>query len=415
MKQADYVIVGAGPAAVEAAETLRVSDPDSSVAIISRENISPYSRMALPYFLTGMISQHGTYLRKDSDHYKQNNITLYHATVERIDPDKKHLDLASGGRICYGKLLIATGASPVKPPLPGLDLPGVQHCWTLDDAKAIAERAGAGANIVLMGAGFIGCIILEALMSRGASLTVIEAEDRMVPRMMNDTGGNMLKSWCENKGMTILTSTRVTSLKEVEGKLEVMLDNGASDLADLVVVATGVKANIDFARSAGIEINEGIKIDHFMRSNIPDIYAAGDCAEGRDFSTGFWSVHAIQPTATEHGHIAALNMTGRTAEYKGSLNMNVLDTAGLISSSFGQWQGVDGGDTSQVLDAERYRYTHLAFDDDRLVGALTIGRTDNIGIMRGLIQSRTRLGVWKDRLMKNPNRIAESYIANTFM
>ena len=150
-----------------------------------------------------------------------------------------------------------------------------------------------------------------------------------------------------------------------------------------------------------------------MRTNITDIYAAGDCAEGRDFSTGFWSVHAIQPTATEHGHIAALNMSGKKAAYKGSLNMNVLDTAGLISSSFGQWQGVEGGQTASNLDAQNYRYTHLAFDDDRLVGALTIGRTSNIGILRGLIQSRTKLGVWKDRLMKNPNRFMESYIANT--
>ena len=413
MKKADYIIVGAGPAAVAAAETLRSSAPSASIAIISRENISPYSRMALPYFLTGMITQSGTYLRKSDDHYKNLQITLYHATVTSIDPQQKILHLASGRELGYGKLLIATGASPIKPPLPGLDLPGVHHCWTLDDAKAIAERAGEGANIVLMGAGFIGCIILEALMARGAKLTVVEAEDRMVPRMMDEIAGNMLKTWCENKGMIIATSTRVTGLSEEGSKLQVNMDNGSSELADLVVVATGVKANIDFAQGIGLEINEGIKIDHYMHSNIPDIYAAGDCAQGRDFSTGFWSVHAIQPTATEHGHIAALNMTGQKAAYKGSLNMNVLDTAGLISSSFGQWQGIEGGETASSIDADNYRYTHLAFDGDQLIGALTIGRTNNIGILRGLIQSRTKLGVWKDRLKKNPNRIAESYIANT--
>ena len=415
MKQADYVIIGAGPAAIAAAETLRSSDASGSIAIISRENIAPYSRMALPYFLNGEISQSGTYLRKSSDHYKELNITLYHGTVAGIDPQGKHVDLASGGRIAYGKLLIATGASPIKPPLPGLDLSGVHHCWTLEDAKAIAARAGAGANIVLMGAGFIGCIILEALMSLGASLTVIEAEDRMVPRMMNDVAGKLLKTWCESKGMTILTSTRVVSVADADGKLEVTLDSGESDIVDLVVVATGVKANMEFARDAGMELDEGIKIDEHMQSSLPDIYAAGDCAQGRDFSTGLWSVHAIQPTATEHGHIAALNMAGRKAAYKGSLNMNVLDTAGLISSSFGQWQGVEGGETAETVNAERYRYTHLAFEEDHLIGALTIGRTDNIGILRGLIQSRTRLGVWKDRLIKNPNRIAESYIANTHM
>ena len=253
-------------------------------------------------------------------------------------------------------------------------------------------------------------------MSRGANLTVIEAEDRMVPRMMNDVAGNMLKKWCENKGMTILTSTRVVSVADADGKLEVTLDSGDSDIADLVVVATGVKANIGFVEGSGMEVDEGVKIDHHMQTNLADIYAAGDCAQGRDFSTGLWSVHAIQPTATEHGHIAALNMAGRQAAYKGRPQYECAGyCAGLISSSFGQWQGVDGGETPQSLDAERYRYTHLAFEGDRLIGALTIGRTDNIGILRGLIQSRTSLGVWKDRLIKNPNRIAQSYIANTQM
>ncbi|MCP4934159.1 MAG: NAD(P)/FAD-dependent oxidoreductase [bacterium] len=413
MVRADFVIVGAGPAAIAAAETLRKTEPDKSIALISRENIPPYSRMALPYVLTGQIDQNGTYLRKGQNYYKDRDIKIYHATVTSIDAGQKLLHLESGASLGYGKLLIATGASPVKPPLPGLDLPGVEHCWTLDDAKAIADRAGDGANIVLMGAGFIGCIILEALVACSAKLTVVEAEDRMVPRMMNTTAGNLLKRWCEKKGMTILTSTRVTGLSDVDGKLKVDMDNGQSQIADLVVVATGVKANIDFIAGTDIEVNDGIKIDHHMQSNVEDIYAAGDCAEGRDFSTGYWSVHAIQPTATEHGHIAALNMTGRIAYYKGSLNMNVLDTAGLISSSFGQWQGVEGGETTESLDAENSRYTHLAFEGDRLVGALTLGRTENIGILRGLIQSRTKLGVWKDRLMKNPNRIAESYIANT--
>ncbi len=414
MKKADYVIVGAGPAAVAAAETLRASDPESSIAIVSRDNISPYSRMAIPYVLMGNIDERGTYLRKSQDHYKNLAITLYHATVTGIDPERKVLHLASGAQLGYGRLLIATGASPVRPPLPGIDLPGILHCWTLEDAREIAARAGAGASIVLMGAGFIGCIILEALVSQGARLTVVEAEDRMVPRMMNKTAGAMLKSWCEGKGMNILTSTRVTRIDDQEGSKLVSLDNGDHITADLVVVATGIRANIDFVKGSGIETDEGIKIDHFMRTNIADIYAAGDCAKGRDFSTGFWSVHAIQPTATEHGHIAALNMAGKKAAYKGSLNMNVLDTAGLISSSFGHWQGVEGGEMAEVIDAGHYRYTLLTFDNDRLVGALTLGRTNNIGILRGLIQSRTRLGKWKDRLMKNPARIAESYIASTF-
>jgi NAD(P)H-nitrite reductase large subunit len=411
--KAQYVVVGAGPAGVAACETLRSADPKGAIILLSGESEPPYSRMAIPYVLTGLIGEDGTYLRKADSHYNDLKVKLVHAAVDRLDAGSKTLTLADGRTCQYGKLLIATGASPVKPPIEGLDLPGVHHCWTLADARAIAEHAAKGSRVVLMGAGFIGCIILEAIAARGARLTVVEAEDRMVPRMMNDTAGNLIKQWCEEKGMTVHTSTRVTRLSDDGGKIKVEMDNGKTETADLVVVATGVKANTAFLDGSGIEVGDGIRVDDHLRASVADVYAAGDCAEGPDFSTGGWSVHAIQPTATEHGRIAALNMAGRDARYKGSLNMNVLDTAGLISSSFGEWQGVDGGETAESLDADHYRYTQLAFDGDRLIGALALGRTSNIGILRGLIQSRTALGPWKARLMQDPNRITEAYIANT--
>jgi NAD(P)H-nitrite reductase large subunit len=411
--KADYVIVGAGPAGVAACETLRAEDSKSSIILISGEPEPPYSRMAIPYVLTGLIEEPGTYLRKQADHYDGLKVKVHHGEVDSVNAKGRKLKLKDGGSCEYGKLLIATGASPVKPPVKGLDLPGVHHCWTLEDARSIVEHADEGARVVLMGAGFIGCIILEAIAARGTKLTVVEAEDRMVPRMMNDTAGNLIKKWCEAKGMTVHTSTRVNKLSKDGDAIKVEMSNGKSQTADLVVVATGVKANTAFLEGSGVEINEGIKVNDRLESSVPGIFAAGDCAEGPDFSTGGWSVHAIQPTATEHGRIAALNMTGQDARYKGSLNMNVLDTAGLISSSFGEWQGVKGGETAESLDADHYRYTQLAFDGNRLVGALTLGRTENIGILRGLIQSRTDLGVWKARLMEDPNRITEAYIANT--
>ncbi|HHI82436.1 MAG TPA: NAD(P)/FAD-dependent oxidoreductase [Rhizobiales bacterium] len=411
--RADFVIAGAGPAAVAAAETLRDCAPDSSIIMLAGEAEPPYSRMAIPYVLTGLIGESGTYLRKEEGHFRAQEIDVVHARVSAVNVAEKNLELDGKGTCSFGKLLIATGASPVNPPISGLDLPGVHHCWTLEDARAVAARAKPGSRVLLMGAGFIGCIILEALASHGAKLTVVEAEDRMVPRMMNETAGNMIKDWCTAKGMNILTSTRVEKLQEADGKIRVDMDNGASEDVDLVVVATGVASNIGFLQDAGLETGQGIKVDHYLESSVKGIFAAGDCAEGPDFSTGGWSVHAIQPTASEHGRIAALNMAGKKARYKGSLNMNVLDTAGLISASFGDWSGSNGGECAEVIDRENFRYTHLAFDEDRLVGALTLGRTANIGVIRGLIQSRTRLGEWKDHLMADPARLAEAYIAST--
>ena len=195
------------------------------------------------------------------------------------------------------------------------------------------------------------------------------------------------------------------------GMLKVNMDSGASEQAKLVVVAAGVKSNTDFLEGSGVKVEDGIVVDNQLRTSVDDIYAAGDCAQGPDFSTSGWSVHAIQPTAVDHGRIAALNMTGRASAFNGSLSMNVLDTVGLVSTSFGAWDGVEGGDSVESLDENTFRYTRLNFDGDVLVGALTLGRTDDVGVLRGLIQTRTHLGAWKEKLKENPNRITEAYIA----
>jgi NAD(P)H-nitrite reductase large subunit len=125
-------------------------------------------------------------------------------------------------------------------------------------------------------------------------------------------------------------------------------------------------------------------------------------------------VLAIQPTAAEHGRIAASNMAAAgSSMHQGSVVMNVLDTLGLISSSFGAWQGVRGGDSAELSDPARYRYLSLQFDDDVLVGANCLGLTQHIGVLRGLIQSRLRLGKWKARLLRDPTRIMEAYLGAT--
>lgn len=409
-----YVIIGAGPAGVTAADTLRKADPATDVVMIGSEPEPPYSRMAIPYVLTGLIKEEGTYLRKDDGHYDSNAIQYRQGIVASIDPAKKSVKLEDGSEQAYSKLLIATGASPVKPPIDGLDLPAVHHCWTLEDCRNIIKYADKGADVVLMGAGFIGCIIMEALAERGVNLTVVEAQDRMVPRMMNESAGNMVKAWCETKNVHVLTSTKVTKLEasgDKQDTLNVDLDNGKQVPAHLVVVATGVKSNIGFVESSGMKTEEGILVDEFMRSSVDDIYAAGDCAQGPDFSTGGWAVHAVQPTAVDHGRIAALNMAGKPAPYKGSLNMNVLDTVGLISASFGKWDGVKGGEHAEAIDTENFRYMRLEFDGDKIVGALSLGRTDHIGVLRGLIQTEVPLGDWKQKLIADPHLIADAYVA----
>lgn len=409
-----HVVIGAGPAGVVAVEALRKLQPDAVITLIGDEPEPPYSRMAIPYFLIKQIAESGTHLRKNADHFRDSKIAIVQGRVTKIDRGGQQLELEGGSSVAYDKLLIATGSTPMSPPIEGIDLPGVTSCWTLADARQIASTAKPGARVVLMGAGFIGCIILEALAKSGADLTVVEMEGRMVPRMMNDTAGNLIKDWCESHGVKVHTSTQVTAIEKNGDGLRVSLSSGEAVDADLVVSATGVKPNTDVVAGSGIECDQGILVDRTMRTNDPNVFAAGDVAQGIDFSTGDYSVQAIQPTAVDHGQLAARNMAGlKGAVHRGCVNMNVLDTMGLISSSFGLWMGADGGDSAELLNRERFRYLNLQFADDVLVGATSLGLTQHVGVLRGLIQTKTHLRAWKDKLLEDPTRIMEAYLAST--
>ncbi len=409
----DYVIVGAGPAGVIAAETLRTSDPVGAITLIGDEPEPPYSRMALPYLLAEGIGEEGTHLRHGGGHYEKLKIEVRQGRVASLSPGDKSLALEGGETLSYDKLLIATGAHAVRPPIPGMDSPGVENCWTLEDARRIAAGARPGSRVVLMGAGFIGCIVLEALAARGVDLTVVEMEVRMLARMMDDAGAEMIERWCKSKGVEVLTSAKVTGVEATDGGLRLVIEDAGMIDADLVVCATGVASNVAFLEGSGVDTDLGILVNEYLETSTAGVFAAGDVAQGPDFSTGTQEVHAIQPTASEHGRIAARNMAGHETRYRGSLSMNVLNTLGLISSSFGLWAGADGGERAVAADPERFRYLRLEFDDDVLVGALCMGLTQHVGVIRGLVHTRVRLGPWKDRLLKDPLLVMSAYLERT--
>ncbi len=409
----EYLIIGCGPAGVIAAENLRGLDPDGSVTLIGDEPEPPYSRMALPYLLAEQIGEPGTHLRHGPDHYDKLGIKVERGRVSKVEADARRVTLAEGPSLSYDRLLVATGSHTTRPPISGMDSPGVENCWTLQDARNIAERARPGSSVVLLGAGFIGCIVLEALVARKVDLTVVELEERMLPRMMDTTGAELLKSWCEKRGVKVLTGTRVSGVESAGPGLQLTLDGGSALSADLVVCATGVQPNLELLAGSGVATDAGILVDHHLESTVAGIYAAGDVAQGPVFGSGEREVHAIQPTASEHAQIAARNMAGRETRYHGSLSMNVLNTLGLVSSSFGAWDGVPGGDHAEVLDPETSRYLRLEFQDDRLVGAIALGLTQHVGVVRGLIQNGVELGAWKDRLLHDPHQVMSAYLECT--
>ena len=408
-----YIIVGAGPAGVVAAETLRTKDPKGEVTLIGDEPEPVYSRMAIPYLLANRIGEEGTHLRHDPGHSKRLGIHRVQDRVTAVDSQLRRLDLAGGEELTFDRLLLASGSTPIKPPIEGLDRPGVHHCWTLEDARRIMEYAQPGARVVLLGAGFIGSIIIEALIRREVRLTVVEMADRMVPRMMDQTAGGLIGRWCQENGVNLRTSSRITGVGSgASGGARFLLEcePGEAIPADLIVVATGVRPAVGYLSGSGITVDTGVVVDEYLQTSVPDIYAAGDICEGLEWNGHHHAVHAIQPVAVETGRMAALNMSGDRGRYIGSMAMNVLDTLGLISTSYGDWQGVPDGEDAKLLDEAGFRYIRLQFLEDRLVGAITLGLTQHVGVLRGLIQSRVRLQGWKQRLMEDPSRIMEAYL-----
>ena len=407
-----HLILGAGPAGVIAAETIRKHARGDSITLVGDEREPPYSRMAIPYLLVGDIGEPGTYLRKQPEHFSR-------LRIDRVDAQARHVDIAArtvtlddGQTLTFDRLLIATGSHPVRPPIPGLDLPGVETCWTLADARAIAERARPGARVLQMGAGFIGCIIMEALQKRGVQLSVVEMGDRMVPRMMGPVAGGMIRDWCEQQGVQVFTGHKVERIERGEGDaMKVHLSGGKVLDADLVISATGVRPAIGFLEDSGITCLLGVLTDERMQTNVPGIYAVGDCAEAFDPFTGKTVVSAIQPNAAEQARVAALNMVGQDTTLKVVTQINVLDTLGLISTSFGNWQGVPGGEQAELTDTAAGRHLSLQFKDDVLIGCNSVGLTEHVGVMRGLVEGQVRLGEWKDVLLRDPLRLPEAYLA----
>lgn len=407
-----HVIIGNGPAGVVAAETLRKADPKADITLVGDEPEPPYSRMAIPYFLIGNIGEEGVHLRKVKGHFDGLGITLQTGRAASIDAKARKVKLADGKSLEFDRLLIATGSHPIRPPITGIDAPNVHTCWTLEDARAIVKLAKSGARVLQIGAGFIGCIIMEALAARGTQLTVVEMGDRMVPRMMTEKAGKMIRRWCESKGVRVHTGAGVESLRGGKaGELIAKLSNGQEVAADLVICAAGVAPNIDFLKGSGIAAERGIRVDNAMQTSVPGIYAAGDVTEAADFHSGKPVLNAIQPNAADQARIAAINMAGGQAALPGSLAINVLDTLGLISASFGQWWGEQGGESVEQADEKNYKYISLQFKEDVLIGATSIGLTDHVGVLRGLTMGRVRLGEWKERLLADPTRVMEAYLA----
>jgi NAD(P)H-nitrite reductase large subunit len=412
-----YVIIGGGPAATNAMSTLRqVYDKDARITLVCDE--PPHSRMALPYWLAGNIPrQHA--LTADDNYFKQLNVTArLNVRAEQIAPHQQTVRLSDGTDLDYDKLLLATGSAPLLPDVPGIDLPAVQPMWTIAHTQAAMDTTSdlPSPRVVLVGAGFIGFIVLGAMFKRGWQLQVVEREGQVLPRMLDAQAAGMVQSWLAQRDVPVHANVTVTSITAEDNERVVHLSNGSSLTADLVIVATGVKANKELAEQCGIATDVGILVDHHMRTTVPHIFAAGDVAQGPVLFSHQHQVHAIHPTAVDHGRVAAANMAGQDVRYSGSLSMNVVDVCGLQCASYGDWSDADH-DSVTIANPDQFIYRKLMWHNDQLVGAILtggardVGMLTDLGMLKGLLQTQIAMGPWKQYLKDHPFDIRRAFVA----
>jgi NAD(P)H-nitrite reductase large subunit len=422
-----HLIIGGGTAGINAVRTIRTEESEpSEITLVSAEK--PYSRMVLPYYLDRSIAESHVYTATAKVLAGWGVKAYLGRRATALDTVANRCTLDDGTSIDYDDCLIATGSSPVRAPVPGADGPGVHSFWTLDQAQGVLAEITPGSHVVMVGAGFIAFTILNSILALGAKLSIVEIAPRILPRMVDDTGAGMVASWLTRNGVAIHTGAQLLTIDELGvgnyrkgvrggGRMRLRFAKGADLLADVVIMATGIRTNLEWLTGSGVAIERGIRVDEHLRSSVPNVYAAGDVAEGRDLVTGDPAVHAIEPTAQEHGRVAGANMAGKNVTYKGSLLMNIVEVCHLDVASFGAWDDPQA-EVTAGSQPERPAYRKLLWRGDRLIGAIILGpsnqiwTTNDIGMLKGLVQSGAPAGRFKQRLGRNPFDIKPAYIAS---
>jgi NAD(P)H-nitrite reductase large subunit len=417
---ARHLVIGGGTAGMNAIRTIREEESErSEITLVSAE--PPYSRMVLPYYLDGSIAESHVFTATARVLAEWGVKTLVGRRAAALDTRANVCTLDDGTAVPYDDCLVATGSSPVRAPVPGADGAGVHSFWTLDEARSLIAQMRPGCHVVMVGAGFISFTILNSILARGATLTIVEIAPRILPRMVDAAGAELVAGWLTRHGVALRTAATVTAIDDVparagQARKRLRFKKGTDIVGDVVIMATGIKTNLEWLKSSGVAINRGVVVDDHLRTNVRNVYAAGDVAEGRDRVAGTPAVHAIEPTAQEHGRVVGANMAGKDVRYQGSLLMNIVEVCHLDVASFGAWD--DAGATAMsAVKADRPAYRKLLWRGDRLTGAIILGpssevwTTNDIGMLKGLVQSGVSLGRLKTHLARDPFDIKPVYIA----
>jgi nitrite reductase (NADH) large subunit len=322
-----------------------------------------------------------------------------------LDTDKKEVVTDRAGTIAYDRLLVATGGTPIVPPIEGVDGADMVFTFTTyNDALSISKNKEKIRRAVVVGGGLIGLKAAEALNDIGIKVTVVELADRILSLAFDKAAGDLMKTRLETAGISVITDDSVKAVRTNDGAVSAaLLASGASVDADALVVAVGVRPSTGLAAAAGIKINRGILVDQYLMTSAADVFAAGDVVEAYDLTARDLRVTPILPNASRQGRQAGRNMAGAAEAYEGGLSMNSIGFYGLASVSVGLTNPPEDSRYRVVtrLDEACSIYRKLVFDDGKLVGAVLVGDIDRAGIFFGLIRDGTPVTGLEQKMLES--------------
>lgn len=397
-RHVDFLLLGGGIASAVAAETLRAEGATGSILILSEEDVPPYRRPALSkQMLLDAGDEQQIFVHPES-FYRENTIELQLATrATSVDPESHTITTATGERIGYGRLLIATGATPAPLLVPGADLAGVHTLRNMADA-ALVRRAAAGARrAVVLGGSFLGMEIAMSLAGRGLEVTIVEAGPRLLPHLESAELSAYFQDYAEGRGLSVLLNDRAAVLRGKDQVREIETTSGRRIGCELVIISIGVLPATGFLRDSGIALDHGrVVVDALMRTNMPDIFAAGDVVS-------FYDPVFAQRRHIEHwdnsvkqGRLAARNMLGRRRPYD-EVSYFFCEVGEIGFNMLGWPAGAEERISRGALETGSFAMFYLRDDVPRAL--FSMGRpADETRLAEGLIRYRVNVSAIKDRL-----------------
>ena len=395
-----YLIVGNGIASVRAAEAIRRWTKTASVTIVGDEPETVYSRPLIHRVLAGEKPAQSLVVY-GPDWFKSRRILLLagERAVELRAPSQEVV-LASGNRLAYDRLLVATGASPMMPPVEGKEKAAVFGFRTLGDIRQITHVKEARRAVVL-GSGPVALLAAEALRKRGLHVRMVVRRDQVLRRILDGTAAGIVQRRLEDNGIEVLTCSEPAGVVGSRGNgTAVCLTDGRELRCDLAVAATGVNPNVDLLPGSGVGVERGVPVDEHMRTNLPNVWAAGDVTETTDLLTGRRAVSALWPTAAEQGRVAGENMVGIERYYEGYVPMNSLHTFGLPCIVFGRTTPMESEQAIVDFDPSVPRYRKVVLDGGRVVWYIGLGDVSGAGVYLWMLRRKVVLPEWGDDVLK---------------